>query len=74
MKIVIRLKESSKVDLKKVLSSIDGITEVNAARCGATCSIPQEDVKPNGKINDIFEALGGTNNVEFITLQSKVPK
>lgn len=68
MKIIIKLKESSKVDLKKVLSSIDGITGVNATRYDATCSTPQEDIKPGGKIDEIFETLGGTSNVDFIRL------
>ena len=70
MKIVIKLKESSKVDLKKVLSNIDGITEVSVIVIDyyATCSIPQEDIKPGGKIDEIFEALGGTGDVEFVRL------
>ena len=70
MKIVIKLKESSKVDLKKVLSNVDGITEVSFIVIDyyAACSIPQEDVKPGGKIDEILEALGGTNDVDFIRL------
>ena len=68
MKIVIKLKESSLVDLKKALSSVADITEINVVDCYASCSIPQEDIKPGGKINDIFEALGGTSDADFIRL------
>ena len=69
MKIVIKLKESSKVDLKKVLSNVDGVSNVEMPDSRHTiCDIPQEDVKPGGKIDDIFESLGGTNDVISITL------
>ena len=75
MKIVIKLKESSKVDLKKVLSTIDGVSNVEIPdNRHAICDIPQEDVKPGGKIDYIFEALGGTSDVEFIHAQPKVLK
>lgn len=75
MKIVIKLKESSRIDLKAVLSGITNVTNVEMpASMYAICDIPQEDIKSGGKIDDIFEALGGTNDVEFIHIQSKVPK
>lgn len=68
MKIKIELKNSSSVDLKAKLAGMAGVTIVKIDGCRAICDIPQEDIIPNGKIDTIFEALGGTNDVAAIIL------
>jgi len=68
MKIKILLKKPARIDLLKRLSSIPDVTDITRiADRWATCNIPQEPIAPGGKIDSIFEALGGINIVESIT-------
>lgn len=71
MKIEIKLKKTSSVDLKKVLSNIAGITDIEIFDHYATCNIPKEEITPDGRIDNIFVILGGTNDVKSITLAKR---
>lgn len=66
MNITIKMKRNSTVNVQAILSTM-GVTNIEIFKHYTTCTISQKNVDPDGKINDIFNALGGLNDVKSIT-------
>ncbi len=68
MKIAIKLKESSAVDMKAILSTVKGISNIEISEGRTTCTIPREEIAPDGQIDALFDKFGGRDNVKSITI------
>ncbi len=68
MKIVIKLKKAPSTDQLVVLRGIANVTDVKVSDHIVTCTIPQEEVTSDGKINVVYTLLGGRDEVKSVIL------